>query len=181
MLWVRALDETHAKLVPNTEGAGAPFWSPDSQYIGFFANQFLKKMRIADGSPQRPAAEHLPGRRTWRAAAHGTKMESSYSPQAYHRTFARFRQRRKAAAGDYASEAKFERSHLWPQFLPDGKHFIFFVLTDMGETSGVYSGAHSMAPSYTACSVRKPMQCMPPAPGPLHPRAAICCIFGMAA
>ena len=47
---------------------------------------------------------------------------------------------------------KFERSHLWPQFMPDGKHFIFYILTDMGETSGVYSGAlysPAFLPAYT--------------------------------
>ena len=36
--------------------------------------------------------------------------------------------------------SKFERSYLWPQFLPDDKHFIFFVQTDLTNTTGVYAG-----------------------------------------
>ena len=34
-----------------------------------------------------------------------------------------------------------ESGYPWPQFLPDGKHFIFFVQTDAAETTGVYGGA----------------------------------------
>ena len=36
--------------------------------------------------------------------------------------------------------SKFERSYLWPQFLPDDKHFVFFVQTDLANTTGVYAG-----------------------------------------
>ena len=38
-------------------------------------------------------------------------------------------------------ETKLERADLWPQFLPDGKHFVFYQQTDMAETSGVYVGS----------------------------------------
>jgi Tol biopolymer transport system component len=38
-------------------------------------------------------------------------------------------------------ESKSERADLWPQFLPDGKHFVFYQQTDMAETSGVYVGS----------------------------------------
>ena len=36
--------------------------------------------------------------------------------------------------------SKSERSYLWPQFLPDDKHFVFFVRTDLVDTTGVYAG-----------------------------------------
>ena len=39
-------------------------------------------------------------------------------------------------------ESKSERADLWPQFLPDGKHFVFYQQTDLAETSGVYVGSH---------------------------------------
>jgi Tol biopolymer transport system component len=38
-------------------------------------------------------------------------------------------------------ESKSERADLWPQFLPDGKHFVFYQQTDLAETSGVYVGS----------------------------------------
>jgi WD40 repeat protein len=34
-----------------------------------------------------------------------------------------------------------ELAHLWPQFLPDGNHFLFFVLTEIQSTTGVYAAA----------------------------------------
>ncbi len=37
-LWVRPLDALKAELLPGTEGASYPFWSPDSQSLGFFSN-----------------------------------------------------------------------------------------------------------------------------------------------
>jgi eukaryotic-like serine/threonine-protein kinase len=37
--------------------------------------------------------------------------------------------------------ARFERAHIWPQFLPDGNHFVFFVLSDAPGAMGVYAGS----------------------------------------
>ncbi len=38
-------------------------------------------------------------------------------------------------------ESKSERADLWPQFLPDGKHFVFYQQTESTDTSGVYVGS----------------------------------------
>ena len=35
--------------LPNTAGASSPFWSPDSRYIGFFADGNLKKIEATGG------------------------------------------------------------------------------------------------------------------------------------
>ena len=43
------------------------------------------------------------------------------------------------------NESKSERADLWPQFLPDGKHFVFYQQTDLAETSGVYAGSLEQA------------------------------------
>src|SRR6202521_3726125 len=51
-LWVRALDSLQANSLPGTDGASAPFWSPDSQFIGFFAQGKLKKIAASGGPPQ---------------------------------------------------------------------------------------------------------------------------------
>jgi serine/threonine-protein kinase len=47
-LWMRSLAQVDARPLAGTEGAQDPFWSPDSQWIGFFADGMLKKLR-ADG------------------------------------------------------------------------------------------------------------------------------------
>ena len=51
-LWVRELSRPEARLLPGTSGASYPFWSPDSQFVGFFADGFLKKVSLAGRSPQ---------------------------------------------------------------------------------------------------------------------------------
>ena len=40
-----------ARVLPGTSGASYPFWSPDSQFVGFFADGFLKKVSLAGRSP----------------------------------------------------------------------------------------------------------------------------------
>ncbi len=57
MLAVRSLDTLESRVLPSTEmtavgGQGVPFWSPDSRFIGFFAQGKLKKIDIEGGPPQ---------------------------------------------------------------------------------------------------------------------------------
>jgi eukaryotic-like serine/threonine-protein kinase len=47
----RRLDEGDGHLLAGTEGASQPFFSPDGEWIGFFAGGALKKVAIAGGSP----------------------------------------------------------------------------------------------------------------------------------
>ena len=51
-LWLQELRSTGARLLPGTSGASYPFWSPDGQFVGFFADGFLKKVSLAGRSPQ---------------------------------------------------------------------------------------------------------------------------------
>ncbi|NOT59739.1 MAG: serine/threonine-protein kinase, partial [Acidobacteria bacterium] len=51
-LWVRPLDATEAQLLPDTEDAHNPFWSPDSRSLGFGARGKLKRIDLAGGRPQ---------------------------------------------------------------------------------------------------------------------------------
>jgi serine/threonine-protein kinase len=56
-LYVRAMDQPEATAIPGTEGGGAagstrdPFFSPDSQWIGFWQDAQLKKVAVAGGAP----------------------------------------------------------------------------------------------------------------------------------
>ena len=49
-LWVRRLDQNESRLVPGSEGAYKPFWSPDSRWIAFFTPLKLKKSEVANGA-----------------------------------------------------------------------------------------------------------------------------------
>jgi tRNA A-37 threonylcarbamoyl transferase component Bud32 len=49
-LYVRAMSDLEAKPIPDSDGASAPFFSPDNQWLGFFAGSKLKKVPINSGA-----------------------------------------------------------------------------------------------------------------------------------
>jgi hypothetical protein len=51
-LWLRALDALQTQPMPGTDDARYPFWSPDSHYVGFFAQGELKKIAASGGPAQ---------------------------------------------------------------------------------------------------------------------------------
>jgi serine/threonine protein kinase len=51
-LWVRPLTSLVAQPLPGTSHAVYPFWSPDSRYLGFFADGKLKKVSVGGGQPE---------------------------------------------------------------------------------------------------------------------------------
>ena len=50
-LYIRDLEESEAWRVRESEGARAPFFSPDGQWVGFFADGLLKKVSVSGGTP----------------------------------------------------------------------------------------------------------------------------------
>jgi hypothetical protein len=50
-LWLRQLDGPSPYALPGTEGAGQPFWSPDSRYIAFIAAGALRRIDVSGGAP----------------------------------------------------------------------------------------------------------------------------------
>jgi hypothetical protein len=50
-LWVRALDDKTARLLPGTEGAADPIWSPESKFIAFSAAGKLQRTDLLGGLP----------------------------------------------------------------------------------------------------------------------------------
>ena len=51
LLWIRSLESVSVQALRGTEGAMFPFWSADSRFLGFFAEQKLKKIDVAGGPP----------------------------------------------------------------------------------------------------------------------------------
>ena len=49
--WVRGLDSLAARELTGTDGALGPVWSPDSQYVGFFARGALNKVSLIGEPP----------------------------------------------------------------------------------------------------------------------------------
>src|SRR5712671_463727 len=50
-IYLRAMDSLEARPIPSTEGAANPFFSPDGQWLGFFAGGKLKKIAVTGGAP----------------------------------------------------------------------------------------------------------------------------------
>jgi hypothetical protein len=69
-------------------------------------------------------------------------------------------------------ESKSERADLWPQFLPDGKHFVFYQQTNLAETSGVYVGSIER-PEYDRLSTSQ--NAVYSAATPDSPKTVTCC------
>ena len=127
-LWVRPLDELEGRLLSGTAGAAYPFWSPDSRWLGFFAQGKLKKIEIRGGPAQTlsDVAGFSPGG-TWNPE--GTILfASQLDPFVVYRV--------SSAGGEPTAVTSLESEsvgHLYPQFLPDGRHFTF---TSYGGTPG---------------------------------------------
>jgi Tol biopolymer transport system component len=137
MLWLRALDAQKPTMIPGTEGGFAPFWSPDSGYIAFFAGKALKKVPLTGGPAAKICdAEPLPGGGSWNRA--GTIL---FAPGQGGTLYQVSADGGKPQPLFPLNKTRFERAHLWPQFLPDGKHFVFFVLSDSPDATGVYTGS----------------------------------------
>jgi len=131
-LWLRLLDGTAAQVLEGTEDGILPFWSPDSKSIGFFAVGSLKRLDLAGGLPQKLA--DLGG-----ANAGG----GSWSPDGVILFAGSNVTRVPASAGQTMPATKLEAPVLakFPQFLPDGRQFLFNVSGGTPEATGVYLGS----------------------------------------
>jgi serine/threonine protein kinase/Tol biopolymer transport system component len=131
-LWLRRLDKTDAQALAGTEGGNFPFWSPDNASIGFFANRKLKRIDLGGGAPHVLADAPFGVGGTW-----GPDKTILFSPAPVgpllHVT---------ESGTQLGSQTKLgsgQTSHQWPQFLPNGKSFLYFVVGN-ADTRGIYLG-----------------------------------------
>jgi len=137
-LWLRRLDSQEARLLPGTAGGNFPFWSPDSKSLAFRSSDGkLKRIEIAGGAPlvlTEAAESSVTATGTWNAD--GVILYGA--PDGLHRV---------PASGGVATlitkvdgERK-EAGHGYPQFLPDGKRFLYFVESTDTNIQGVYAAS----------------------------------------
>jgi Tol biopolymer transport system component len=120
LLWIRSLDTLDARPLTGTDGGSFPFWSPDSTSIAFFAQGKLKKIDVS-GGPAQTLCDALAGEG-------GTWNRDGVIVFAPNGTGALFRV--SSAGGEPVAVTKLsatdkDTSHRWPDFLPDGRHFLF--------------------------------------------------------
>ena len=141
--FVRALDGVEVRLLPGTEGSQAPAsWSYDSRWVVIATGNKLKKVDIQGGPPQN--ISDFPGLLSgagWNSD--GVIITSSSD--------ARTAILRVSSSGGELSPvtvlAAGEFGHRWPQFLPDGKHFLYLRATSDAAKAGMYIGSINVPPN----------------------------------
>ncbi|MGA9967114.1 MAG: protein kinase [Terriglobales bacterium] len=121
-LWIRPMNLLEARMLPGTENAIFPFWSPDSRSLGFFADGKLKTIDLNGGSAQVVADAPF-----GRGGAWGPGGVILFSPLTQSPVM-----RVSASGGTPVPVTKIDpaqhSSHRWPFFLPDGKHFLYVAI-----------------------------------------------------
>lgn len=132
-LWIRSLNSGMARPLNGTEEGYLPFWSPDETEVGFFMSGRLKILRLGDASVRDLCDAPLGRGGAWNRD--GTIL---FAPQSSGRIF-----RIPAAGGKPApltqlNSALEENDHRWPEFLPDGRQFLYTARARNRTNDSVY-------------------------------------------
>src|SRR5262245_42541871 len=130
-LWVQALDSTEARPLAGTQGATFPFWSPESRFIGFFADGRLKKIEVTGGPVQTLCEVRTPLGGAWsRAGVIIFAQLPGGLPGGLLRVSATGGEVTQVTTADRSRQ---ENSHRYPNFLPDGRHFLYSIQSGQKE------------------------------------------------
>jgi eukaryotic-like serine/threonine-protein kinase len=127
-IYLRAMDNLEPRPIPGTEGAVNPFFSPDGQWVGFFAGQELKKVYVSGGTALTLGKIVTPVGASW-----GDQGVIAFAP-----SFNTILQQVPDVGGTPQPLTRFEEgevSQRWPEFLPGGKA-VLFVATLSGIAFG---------------------------------------------
>jgi Tol biopolymer transport system component len=132
-LLLRRLESQDLKPLTGTDDGRMPFWSPDNQSVGFFAQGVLKRIDLAGGFIRTVADAPQPRGGTWNRE--GTIVFAPGSVGPLYRVTAdggTVRQATDLLPG--------QTNHRWPQFLPDGQRFLMITL-GTPDVRGVHQGS----------------------------------------
>jgi hypothetical protein len=132
-LWIRRLTAVSPRLLTKGNLTAFPFWSPDGRSLGFFADGKLKRIDL-DGGPAVVLADAQ--------GSHGGSWGSD-GTILFARSHESPIERIPAAGGVPTAVTQLaspqQRGHAFPQLLPDGDHFLYYVRGTQ-EERGVYVG-----------------------------------------
>ena len=122
-LWLRSLESGTARQLPGTDGASGQFWSPDSRFVAFAAQGRLQKIDISGGPPIPLANVARPGVGAGSWNKDNVILFPTMGSGGLYRLAA-------ASGGEPVpvttlDTAAGDSRHWWPEFLPDGKHFLY--------------------------------------------------------
>jgi Tol biopolymer transport system component len=136
LLWVLPLNAGVAQSLAGTDDARYPFWSADSHNLAFYAHGMLNRIDASGGPPLALCDAPVGRGGTW--GRDGTIL---FTPNTWSPLF-----RVPDSGGTPQPVTRFDgfrqdATHRWPQFLPDGKHFLFFVRSNRREKTGIYAAS----------------------------------------
>ena len=135
-VWVRDVGTGTTAPVAGTDGAGNMFWAPDGEHLAFFTDKALK-MAEPDG-PVRTLCDELDlfdsPTGTWNAAGDILISAVRHGPL-YHVSVSGSPSCVPATALESSRQ---ELTHLWPHFLPDGRHFLYVARSAAAADTGLY-------------------------------------------
>jgi len=140
-LWLRHLDSLVAQELSNTDGAILPFWSPDSQWIAFFAGGKLRKIPAVGGDVQSICDAPIGRGGSW-----NSRGVIVFAPSISGPLF-----RVSVNGGTPVQVTQLDSStgeimHRHPNFLPDGEHFLYVARqTSDSKPHDVYVGSLNSA------------------------------------
>ena len=137
-LFLRAMDSQEAKPILGTEGAVNPFFSPDGQWVGFFAGGSLKKVSVGGGAPLTLANAALPRGANW-----DNQRIIAFAP-----TTNGALQQVPDAGGTAQPLTRLEKGDItqrWPVFLPGGKAVIFAASANTSSWANAQIAVQSLA------------------------------------
>ena len=159
LLWVRSLDSLAVQPLAGTDNPSFPFWSPDSRWIGYFADGKLKKIDASGGPPQTLCDAPLSRGGSWSSG--GVILFAPVVDGPIYRV---------STSGGAPTpvtrldSARGESTHRWPCFLPDGKHYLYLVASFGGvkEKMGIYAGSLDSKEEKFLVSADSNMAYLPP-------------------
>ena len=126
-LFDRPIDSPDAKAIGGTEGAVSPFFSPDGQWIGFFAQGQMKRVSVNGGALQ--VICQAPG---GRGGFWGTDDNIYFAPSNRSAIWKVPASGGSPIAVTKLNPAAGEVSHRWPQLLPGNQALLFTIWTGPG-------------------------------------------------
>ncbi len=127
-LYVRPLDQLEARLLPGTESANLPFFSPSGEWIAYFSNQEIKRVRVSGGAPQVLTTTFGFYGSTW--TTDNTIVFSSQDTTGGRRLY-RIPATGSATKQELMISVSGETLE-WPIVLPSGRHVVFTMSTAAG-------------------------------------------------
>ena len=119
-IYVRELADKNAKPVPGTENATYPFWSPDSESLGFFSGGRLRRVSLNGGPVLEICKADRPRGGSWRPDI------ILFAPDVVGGVF-RVATNAGSAPAPVTTVASDHTTNRWPVLLPDGKHFLYLA------------------------------------------------------